>query len=116
MDALVLPAGEAWQALPLAAVREVLASLPVAALPDGPRWLAGLANLRGSIVPVVDPAGVAAEATHFVLADTAAGVAAVVATGAPTPAVLGEPAGAADRYLVDDRVATLLDLDALTAR
>jgi purine-binding chemotaxis protein CheW len=124
MEGMVLPVGDAWHALALGVVREVVPAVPISTVPDAPVWLRGLANLRGAIVPVVDSSrGVGGPATtgvtHLVLADTAGGVAALVASGTPSPASLGEPAGAGDRpgavgrFTVGDRVATLLDLDVL---
>lgn len=42
--------------LPTNAARELLNPPPVARLPHTPSWLAGLINVRGSLVPVVDTA------------------------------------------------------------
>ena len=41
-------------ALPLASVTEVMRMVAVTALPDSPAWLAGVINVRGDVVPVVD--------------------------------------------------------------
>lgn len=41
-------------ALPIRNVREVLRSVPITPLPGVPRWLSGVANIRGDIVTVVD--------------------------------------------------------------
>ncbi len=43
--------------LPAAAGRELLDPPPAARLPHTPSWFAGLANVRGALVPVVDTAG-----------------------------------------------------------
>ena len=40
--------------LPVEAVEEVLPMCKLASLPEAPPWLAGLLNLRGSMVPVID--------------------------------------------------------------
>ena len=41
-------------ALPLETVTEVMRMVAVTAVPDCPVWLAGVINLRGSVVPIVD--------------------------------------------------------------
>ncbi len=41
-------------ALPIRNVREVLRPVPITPLPGVPRWLSGVANIRGDIVTVVD--------------------------------------------------------------
>lgn len=126
IDALLLPVGEEWHALELADVREVLPTAITTPVPAAPAWLDGLANIRGEIVPVVSSAkalgAAAAEApTHLVLAEASAGLLAIAATGTPRACRLGARAGTTERpggrgrYLADDRLCTLLDLDELTA-
>jgi purine-binding chemotaxis protein CheW len=122
--ALVFPVGDEWHAVALPSVREVLAVPPIAPMPASPPWLAGLVNVRGEILPAVDTGralgqGVI-EPTHVAVLDTANGAVAVLATGTPEPLVLGLRqgdggcAGAAGRYAVDDdRVATVLDIEAM---
>jgi len=58
--------------LPAAAGRELLDPPPAARLPHTPSWFAGLANVRGALVPVVDAARAlevehAADARHYLL-------------------------------------------------
>ncbi|MEY2571514.1 MAG: purine-binding chemotaxis protein CheW [Acidimicrobiaceae bacterium] len=124
MEALLLPVGGAWHAVELLSVREVVCTTPTTPVPNAPPWLIGLANLRGEIVPVVDSAAALGDEplvdpSHLVVVETARGKAALAATGAPSTIDLGEPSGASEcrggrgRYTLDDRVASLLDLDAL---
>ncbi|MCP4679105.1 MAG: purine-binding chemotaxis protein CheW [Deltaproteobacteria bacterium] len=40
--------------LPIESVEEVLPMCKLASLPEAPPWLAGLLNLRGSMIPVID--------------------------------------------------------------
>lgn len=125
-EALLLPLGRDWYALPLVEVREVLPVPGVTPVPGGPRWLVGVANLRGQILPVVDTAarlGVArgGEVTHVAVVDSARGDVGLAATGAPERTRLGQPSGPATgraavaRYAVGERIATLLDLGELLA-
>jgi purine-binding chemotaxis protein CheW len=122
--ALVLPVGDEWHAVALPSVREVLAAPAIAPLPDSPRWLAGLVNVRGEILPTIDTGRAlgqgTTEPTHVAVVETAVGPVAVLTTGPPEPAVLGHRQGdgrgpgAAARYAIDEhRVATVLDLEAL---
>jgi purine-binding chemotaxis protein CheW len=125
MQALLLPVGDELHALYLGLVREVVPMAPITPVPGSPSWLLGVVNLRGEILPVIDsarPLGIrdAGPRTHLTVADTSAGPAAVAVTGAPEPCTLGEPAGASEhagacgRFVAGDRIATLLDLEALT--
>ena len=129
IDALLLPVGAEWHALDLADVREVLPAVSTTPVPAAPGWLDGLANIRGEIVPVGssaralgadDTSGTDSTPTHLVLAEATAGVLAIAATGTPRACRLGaragttERAGGRGRYLADDRLCTLLDLDELT--
>ena len=126
MEALLVPVGAAWHAVEMGAVREVVRTTTTTPVPNSPSWLIGLANLRGEIVPVVDSAIALGDApvedpSHLVVVETSQGKAALAATGAPTTIDLGEPSGASERrggrgrYTLDDRVASLLDLDALVS-
>jgi chemotaxis signal transduction protein len=120
---LLLPVGDEWHAIEMASVREVLAVPPVAPMPAAPPWLAGLVNVRGELLPAIDTGRALgagpADATHVAVVDTASGPAAVLATGAPEPGVLGErqgdggARGSVGQYDVDGRTATALDLDAI---
>lgn len=56
MALLAFDVGGAPLAIDLAAVREVLAGLPVTRLPSAPEALRGVVNVRGTIVPVLDVA------------------------------------------------------------
>jgi purine-binding chemotaxis protein CheW len=46
-------AGEEY-AIPILRVREILAYIPLTRVPRAPKFVAGVMNLRGSVVPVVD--------------------------------------------------------------
>ncbi|WP_439630302.1 chemotaxis protein CheW [Gemmata sp.] len=54
---LVVRAAHASLALPLCHVRDVLRPLPLTPLPGVPEWVAGVANVRGEVVTVIDLAG-----------------------------------------------------------
>lgn len=45
---------EQFFGVPSKAVAEVTRPLPVASLPNSPEWLAGIANLRGEVIPVLN--------------------------------------------------------------
>jgi len=47
--------GREWYGLPIAAVREVVPAAAVTELPSAPGHILGVLNLRGTIVPVIDP-------------------------------------------------------------
>lgn len=124
VEALLLPLGRDWYALPLVNVREVVPAPAVTPVPGAPAWLLGVANLRGQILPVLDTAhrlGLPSpgEPTHVAVVDSAAGAAGLVTTGPPERALLDAPTGAGTgraavaRHAVGDRVATLLDVDEL---
>lgn len=124
MQALLVPVGGEWHALDLSRVREVLHAPVVTAVPDGPPWLAGVVNVRGEILAAVDtsiPLGGTGvlEPSHVIVADTVKGKAALCASGPPEPVELlercgdGAHPGVVGRYVVDERVASLVDLDEL---
>ena len=52
--ALIFPLGEEWYAFPGEQVREVRPLAGLTPLPGTPAFVAGLINLRGRIVPVID--------------------------------------------------------------
>jgi uncharacterized repeat protein (TIGR01451 family) len=54
---LILRAAASTFALPIRNVREVLRRLPLTPLPGVPGWVAGVANIRGDVVTVIDFAG-----------------------------------------------------------
>ncbi len=59
---IVFTSGEQVFGVSLKNVTEVCRSLPVTILPGAPEWLAGVANLRGDLLAVIDPdTGVKAE-------------------------------------------------------
>ena len=125
MQALLIPLGEDWYALELAAVREVLPLPDVTPVPGAPAAVHGLFNLRGTVLPLLDTASLLGLApggppAFAVVADTGAGPAALTATAMPAGATLGDPAGPAElpaavaRFATEQGgVATLVDLEAL---
>lgn len=124
LRALLLPVRDDWYALPLDRIGEVLEEAPVTRLPDAPRSVLGLVNVRGQVVPVLDlavllglpPLGGAAAA--IVIARTGRGPAGLAGTDVPVADTLGEDLGASSlatgvrRHRTTAGVATLLDLDA----
>lgn len=60
---LVLGAGSHRLAMPLESVDSVTLPQGLASIPEAPRWLAGMVNLRGTAVPVIDLAVRLGEAT-----------------------------------------------------
>ena len=52
--AVLLRLGEARYAVDMAAVAEVVPVPPTTRVPDQPPWLAGVANWRGRVLPVID--------------------------------------------------------------
>jgi chemotaxis signal transduction protein len=52
---VVVRFGRARYAVPMAAVAEVVLVPALTRVPAGPPWLAGVANWRGRVLPVVDP-------------------------------------------------------------
>lgn len=125
MVALLVPVGDDTYAIPLHQVREVVSAPELTALPTSPATVLGLLNLRGGIVPVLDPAALLelgqVEAVAFaVVVDTPAGPAALAATGLPRSVELDEPVAASEppgvaTYAAGAGLATLLDLGALLA-
>jgi len=124
----------------LARVQEVLRPQPVTRLPLAPPAIAGLLNLRGRIVPVVDPCvvlerGAAPDREHggIVVVHGADGPVALLVdaigdvrrAGTDTAAPVLPAADAAERttaplvtatFALDDRLLDVLDLDRLLAR
>ena len=126
MEALLVPVGAAWHAIALTTVLEVVRAPTMSPVPRAPIWLLGLANRRGEIVPVLDSAAALGEEpltepTHLVVVETVRGRAAVAASAAPNTIELGEPSGASERhgacgqFTLGDKVASLLDVEALVA-
>ena len=124
MQALLIPVADDWYALELRGVREVLAAPRPAPLPGAPPAVRGLINLRGTIVPLLDTSVLLGlgpmAAPYAAVAETAAGLAALTASGMPATARLEDLAGPAQlpgaiaRFATDGGgVATLLDVEAL---
>ena len=53
-DVVTFTADHALYAVPVGRVQEILDLRPVAALPNAPRYLLGIIDLRGANIPVVD--------------------------------------------------------------
>ncbi len=51
---IVFSLGEDFYAVSSKQITEIIRPLDAAPLPNAPRWLSGIANLRGEIVPVID--------------------------------------------------------------
>ena len=126
MRALLVPVGPELHALDMTWVREVVATPLVTELPGAPSSVLGVFNLRGDIVPLFDTAallglGTAAGGRFAAVVETPMGLAGLVATGIPEAVELGESIGATETegmlasYSIGNRIATLLDLDALLA-
>jgi purine-binding chemotaxis protein CheW len=127
VQALLLPLAEDLYALPLHAVREVLAAPEATRLPGAPPAALGVFNLRGEVVPMLDTAALlglepGAASEWVAVTDTSAGPAGLTALRLPQRARLGDRAGASKlpatvgRFAVGERVATLIDVDALVGR
>jgi chemotaxis signal transduction protein len=124
VEALLLPVGDELYAIETAAVREVVASPKLAALPTAPSTLLGVFNLRGEIVPVFDLAALlglaSTEGVPFVaVVDTSLGPAALALTRVAETAVLGEPiastetVGTVATYSIGRQLAVLIDVATL---
>lgn len=124
MQALLLPVGADWYAIPVGEVREVLVAPRVTPLPTGPPGFRSLINVRGEVVPLLDTAtllslGTMETVPYAVLVDSSRGVAGLGASGLPRfvtlagPAEQSELAGTTGQYQVDDQVVVLLDPEAL---
>ncbi len=114
-------------AIPLEETREIIAARPLTRLPGAPVWVAGLVNLRGSVVTVIDldaRLGGPAAAGPVVIVEiggrtfglrVAAVEAVYVSSEAPQPI---DPARSADGVVcgmvpVGDAAALVLDVGAL---
>jgi purine-binding chemotaxis protein CheW len=126
MRALLIPVGADIYAVPMESVREVVAAPRLCPLPMAPSVVLGLFNLRGEIVPLFDTAaliglGRLAAWRFSAVLRTALGLAGLGATGLPESMMLGEPIGPSESrytlglYAVGDRLAVLIDIDALFA-
>lgn len=132
-DSILVRIGASRYAVGLAHVAEVGKVPPLARVPGVPTWLAGVANWRGRILPVLDLRSLlGSDAVPFtstarlvvlstdgtsvgVLADLVEGTAAIGATLAPMPAVPPGPGADLVRGHVprDDGPIAVLDVDAV---
>lgn len=123
-QALVLPVGDDFYALPVGWVREVMAAPVIAPLVTAPAVVLGLVNLRGQIVPLLDTAALLglsepASSEFAVVVACPQGPIGLAASGLPQRGELDDPIGqselpgTAGLYRVDDRVVTVLDPAAL---
>ena len=122
--------------LDIMAIREIRAWTPVTRLPQVPHYVAGVVNLRGTVLPVVDLAArlgwQATEATprHAIIVtqlgqqarglivDSVSDIVTIAAEAlqAPPPASqLGIVPFIEGLAAIDDRMVTILDLDRLNA-
>lgn len=125
MQAVLVPVGAEWYAVPMASVREVVPAPTATPVPTAPAAVLGVWNLRGEIVPLFDTAALLglppappAARPMAVVVDTARGPAGLAATGTPRPAALGDRVGDGDGpvlalHAADDVVAGLLDVERL---
>ena len=98
MQAVLLPVGAELYAVGMDWVREVVATPEVALLVTAPRFVLGLFNLRGQIVPLFDTAallgvGSVPSAGFAAVIETPSGLAGLAATGLPYRRELGAVAG-----------------------
>lgn len=123
-QSLLLPVGLDLYAVALPAVREVVPAPATTPLPTLSGAFLGLFNLRGEIVPLLDTAallnlGVVSTWPFVVVVQSSYGPAGLAATALPQSVVLGEPVGPSESsgtsgaYEVGDRLAVLLDVEAL---
>ncbi|HZC74037.1 MAG TPA: chemotaxis protein CheW [Jatrophihabitans sp.] len=126
MDVVVLPVGGDSYAIAAKCVRLVVSVPKLTPLVTAPRTVLGLFNLRGEIAPLLDTAALLGIGTldnvrYAVVVETPDGPAGIAASGFPSRAVLGEAAGGAElpaataSYLLDGRVAVLIDVPTLLA-
>lgn len=125
--ALLVPVRDDWYAFPLERIGEVLDEAPVTRLPDAPRSVLGLVNVRGRVVPVLDLAvllglpALEGGTGAIAIARTSRGQAGLAGTGVPVAETLGEDLGPSGletgvrRQRTSAGVATLIDLDATVA-
>ena len=126
MEVLVLPVDDELYAVPLEAVREVIARPRSTNLPTAPEPVRGLLNVRGEIVPLFDIAGLLSRgltqtSAFSVVVELSVGSAGLVASAAPTSEVLGAQVGESEHpaargvFRQGERLTTLLDLERLLA-
>lgn len=122
--ALAVPVGPDLYAVPIGAVREVVKAPLLTRLPTAPGIILGLFNLRGEIVPLLDTPALLGLSripgwSFVAVVRSSLGPAGLAATALPEPVVLAEPVGpsespaTAGTYAVGERLAVLLDIEAL---
>jgi purine-binding chemotaxis protein CheW len=127
VEVLLLPVDGELYAVPMTAVREVMAEPRVSPLPTAPASVLGLLNVRGEIVPLFDVlallgTGRTSRKLFAAVVEVGPGPAALAASSPPVAAPLGaqvgESAGPAARSVHDQdgRLSTLIDLETLLTR
>jgi chemotaxis signal transduction protein len=122
MQALLMPVGDDYYALPISWVREVVAAPMLTLLVTAPPRVMGLFNLRGQIVPLLDTAAllgtgsIGEEVAFAVVVNWEQGPTGLAVTGFPHRVQLDATTGPSDLpgtvglfQVGDDRVAALLD-------
>jgi chemotaxis signal transduction protein len=119
-QSLLLPVGRDFYALPVDAVREVVAAPTATELVTAPPMVLGLFNLRGQIVPLLDTAallglGDVGPMRYAVVVDCPQGLAGLAVTEFPQRGVLESATAPSELpatdglYRVGDQVVALLD-------
>jgi purine-binding chemotaxis protein CheW len=125
--ALILPVGEELYAIPMTSVRQVLEHPSPTRLPTAPAPLLGLLNVQGDLVPLFDTGALMASGPvgaplFAAVVEVAEGRGALATTAMPVAVELGDPLGPADTagatgiFAWGDRLAVLLDLEAILTR
>jgi purine-binding chemotaxis protein CheW len=125
--ALILPVGDELYALSLESVRLVIEHPTATRLPTAPGSVLGLLNVQGALVPMLDTAALLDNGTmvappYAAVIEVGGARAALAATAMPLTGELGEPIGTADvaggvgTFAFGDRLAVLLDVEALFSR
>jgi chemotaxis signal transduction protein len=126
VQALLLPVGDDFYALPVSWIREVVAAPQLTQLVTAPVRVLGLFNLRGQIVPLLDTAallgtGSIDTAAFAVVVNWDQGPTGLAVTAFPHRVELDTPTGPSELpgtlglFHVDERIAALLDPVALLA-
>jgi purine-binding chemotaxis protein CheW len=121
-------------AMPLQRVMEVLRMVAVRPVPDGPAWLAGVINLRGRVLPIMDlrtrlglPPQAARLETRIIVADAGQSWIGLLADevlevltqpAAPIDLPEGLPGATGQQYAAvqaEGRLVTVFDLERLSA-
>jgi purine-binding chemotaxis protein CheW len=126
MQALLVPVGLDLFAVPVESLHEVVAAPVLCPLPLSPAAVLGLFNLRGEVVPMFDIValtglGHLSAWTFAAVVRTSLGLAGLGASELPEFTSLGErigrseSCGTAGMYAVGERVAVLIEVEALLA-